>query len=130
QAPAQKAAPQTASPAQSEPAAPHLQSPPADPPAQGAIAATSESEWTLETALYHLVFSNRGAVVTSWTLRKFQDSDKKPLELVNDKGAAKAGFPFSLDFRGQKPSTDLNNALWVAHPSSDGLSIEYDYSDG
>jgi YidC/Oxa1 family membrane protein insertase len=96
----------------------------------GAISAAAESEWTLDTTLYHIVFSNRGAVVKSWTLRNFKDSSKKPLELVNQKGAEKAGFPFSWEFRGQQPSSDLSKALWVPHPSGGGLTIEYDFSDG
>jgi YidC/Oxa1 family membrane protein insertase len=94
------------------------------------IAAAAESEWTLDTNLYRVVFSNRGATVKSWTLRKFKGDDNKPLELVNTRGAEKVGFPFSYDFRGQQPSTDLNKALWVAHPGGDGLTMEYEYSDG
>jgi YidC/Oxa1 family membrane protein insertase len=101
--------------------------------AQGATATLSEKaekEWTLDTELYRVIFSNRGAVVKSWTLKNFKDSDKRPLELVNQKGTQKAGFPFSWDFRGQQPSSDLNKVLWVAHPAGDGLSIEYEFSDG
>jgi YidC/Oxa1 family membrane protein insertase len=95
-----------------------------------AIAAMAETEWTLDTNLYRIVFSNQGATVKSWTLRKFKGDDNKPLELVNTKGAEKVGFPFSYDFRGQQPTTDLNKALWVAHPGGNGLTIEYEYSDG
>jgi YidC/Oxa1 family membrane protein insertase len=94
------------------------------------IAAAAETEWTLDTNLYRVVFSNRGATVKSWTLRKFKGDDNKPLELVNTRGAQKVGYPFSYEFRGQQPSTDLNKALWVAHPAGDGLTIEYEYSDG
>jgi len=99
-------------------------------PAPGAMAAASESEWVVDTSLYHIVFSNRGAVVKSWTLRNFKDSNKKPLELVNEKGAERSGFPFTWEFRGQKPTTDLNKALWVAHSGGDSLTVEYDFSDG
>jgi len=94
-----------------------------------AVAAVAESEWTLDTNLYRIVFSNRGATVKSWTLRNFKDNDNKPLEIVNTKGAERVGYPFTYDFRGQQPSTDLNKALWVAHPGG-GLSIEYEFSDG
>jgi len=105
---------------------------PADPEASPAVPVTvaAESQWTLDTALYHIVFSNKGAVVKSWTLKNIKDNDGKPLELVNVKGDEKVGFPFSYEFRGQQPSTDLNKALWVAHPSGDGTAIEYDFSDG
>ena len=79
--------------------------------------------------MYHVVFSNEGAVVQSWTLKKYKDASGKPLELVNQRGAQKEGFPLALQFRGQ-PTTPLNKALWTWHPRGDGLSIEYDYSDG
>ena len=78
--------------------------------------------------LYHVVFSNRGATVKSWTLKKFRDSAGKPLELVNQKGAEKAGYPFSFTFRDKQPTSDLNKALWVAHPGQETISFEY--SDG
>src|SRR5215469_1939315 len=98
-------------------------------PAEAAIA-TAESAYAIDTKLYHVVFSNRGAVVKSWMLKNVKDSNGKPLELVNSKGGEKFGFPFSYEFRGNKPSTDLNQALWVAHPSADGTAVEYDFSDG
>jgi len=99
-------------------------------PAPTAVAAVAETEYTLDTDLYRVVFSNRGASVKSWTLRKFKDNDGKPLEIVNTRGAEKVGYPFTYDFRGQQPTTDLNKALWVAHPGGGGLAIEYEFSDG
>jgi YidC/Oxa1 family membrane protein insertase len=97
-------------------------------PVEGAIAAASEQDYTLDTELYNVVFSNRGATVKSWTLKKFKDSIGKPLELVNQKGDEKVGYPFSLEFRGKQPSSDLNKALWTAHPGPNTISFEY--SDG
>jgi YidC/Oxa1 family membrane protein insertase len=97
-------------------------------PAEGALTAASAQEYTLDTDLYHVVFSNRGATVKSWMLKKFQDSAGKPLELVNQKGAEKVGYPFAFTFRDKQPSSDLNKALWVAHPGQDSISFEY--SDG
>jgi YidC/Oxa1 family membrane protein insertase len=101
-------------------------------PAPAPISAAAEQEQVIDTALYHVVFSNRGGVVKSWTLKNYKDSVGKPLELVNRPGADRVGFPFSLDFRadGKQPSTDLNQALWVAHPGPGGLGIQYDFSDG
>jgi YidC/Oxa1 family membrane protein insertase len=122
-----KEAPQNAFPTPAAPA----ESPAASEPGMAtAVAAVAESEWTLDTNLYRIVFSNRGATVKSWTLRNFKNEDNKPLEIVNTKGALKVGYPFSYDFRAQQPSTDLNKALWVAHPGGNGLSIEYEFSDG
>ena len=91
--------------------------------------ATNKQTWYVDTDVYHVIFSNEGAVVQSWTLKKYKDANGKPLELVNQRGALKEGFPLALQFRGQ-PTTPLNKALWEWHPRGDGLSIEYDYSDG
>jgi YidC/Oxa1 family membrane protein insertase len=97
-----------------------------------AVAASAEELWTLDTSVYHVEVSNRGGTIRSWTLKKFKDSAGKPLELVNQPGAAKVGYPLSLYVRpGQPPlPVDPNGVLWAAHPSSDGLSVSYQYSDG
>ncbi len=97
-------------------------------PAPDAVSAASEQESIVETDHYRVVFSNRGAVVKSWTLKDHKDSNNKPLELVNVKGAQKVGFPFSLAFRDKQPGTDINKALWVAHP--EGLTVRFEFSDG
>ncbi len=97
-------------------------------PPPSVIAATAEEDKVIDTDAYHVVFSNRGAVVTSWTLKNYKDSAGKSLELVNQTGAAKVGFPFSFAFRDKQPATDLNKALWVAHP--EGLTMRFDFSDG
>jgi YidC/Oxa1 family membrane protein insertase len=111
-------------------APPAPNSPEPSEPIAGAISAAGEQQQVVDTDLYHVVFSNRGATVKSWTLKKFKDSAEMPLELVNRKGAEKVGSPFAFAFRDKGPSTDLNKALWVAHPAGDGLTINYEYSDG
>ena len=64
-------------------------------PASTVIAAAEEKQ-TIDTKLSRIVFSNQGAVVVSWTLKAFKDSDGKPLELVNAAGAEKNGVAFQL----------------------------------
>lgn len=93
------------------------------------VSATNKQTWFVDTDVYHVVFSNEGGVVQSWTLKGYHDAAGQPLELINQIGALKEGFPLSLQFRGQTTSP-LNKALWEYHPAADGLSIEYDYSDG
>jgi len=99
----------------------------AAPPAD-VIAGANAQDYTVDTNFYNVVFTNRGATVKSWTLKKFKDSAGKPLELVNQKGADKFGYPFSFTFRDKQPSTDLNKALWAAHPA--GNTISFEFSDG
>jgi len=99
-------------------------------PSPGQIAASREETFALDTDLYHIVFWNRGAVIQSWTLKKYKDSARKPLEVVNTAGAPVTGFPFSLSFKNQKPSVDLNNVLYAVKRSDDGLQIEFEFSNG
>jgi YidC/Oxa1 family membrane protein insertase len=99
-------------------------------PAPGQVSASKESIVTLDTDFYHIDFSNRGAVVHSWILKKYQDSNHKPVDLVNSAAAPITGYPFSLVFKNQKPSADINNALYAIKRSDDGLQIDFEYSDG
>ena len=100
--------------------------------AEPATGAATEESFALDTSVYHVEFSNRGAVIRSWTLKKFKDSAGKPLELVNQQGTAKSGNPLGVYVRpGQpQPNAQLNQVLWVAHPTADGLGIQYEFSDG
>ncbi len=72
---------------------------PATTPAAPAadIQAQSESEVVIENDLYRITFTNRGAQVKSWVLKKYQDKPKgQPLELVHPLSAEKHGHPLSL----------------------------------
>ncbi|MBC8166065.1 MAG: membrane protein insertase YidC, partial [Bryobacteraceae bacterium] len=98
------------------------------PPAQ--TAASTEQSTTIDTKLYRIVFSNRGAVVRSWQLKNFKDSDGKMLELVNPRVTGKAPLPLALLFDSAKPSTDLDQALFAATTTDGGLGVRFDYSNG
>ena len=56
-----------------------------------AVTAVSESSTVVENELYRIQFTNRGAQVTSWILKKYKDADGKPLDLVNKQAAAQFG---------------------------------------
>ena len=101
-------------------------------PIPGQMAADKEENFTIESDLYRIQFSNRGAVVKSWILKqkKYSDSKGRLLELVNQTAPKSAGLPFSLEFKGQKPPVDVNQALYVTERSSDGLGIDFKFSDG
>jgi YidC/Oxa1 family membrane protein insertase len=134
--PAQKTAQTTKAPANppdSQAAAP----PPA--PAEPAAAAISESAapqtsaaalppLTIDTKLFRVTFSNQGATVRSWQLKKYKDNDNKPLELVN--AVAGGTYPFSLYFTGSKPAVDVNWAWYSQSVTPDGMGVDYSYSDG
>jgi YidC/Oxa1 family membrane protein insertase len=96
----------------------------------GQIQASGEQEFIIDTEDYRIRFVNRGAVVTSWVLKKYPDRAGKPLELVNPGAAGKVPFPFSLSFKDQQATALLNSALYTAKPAEDGLGIDYEFSDG
>ena len=124
------------SPAAAAPAPQQQQQPPSkqgeeqQPPAAGNVAAAKEESFSLDTDYYHIVFSNQGAVVKSWTLKKYLDHEGKPLDVVNPTAASKAGFPFRYEFRNIKPPVDLNQALFKATEAPDNLSVDFEYSNG
>jgi YidC/Oxa1 family membrane protein insertase len=94
--------------------------------------ATSESETVVENDLYRITFTNRGAQVKSWILKKFNDDNGKPLDMVNASAAARYGYPLSLWTYDAGQRTALNSALYV--PSATGSlqapeQISFDYSD-
>lgn len=122
----QKPAPKAPAPA---PAAVEKPTPVAAPPAAGQVAAQKEGTYVIETDLTRVVFSNRGAVVRSWILKKYKDGNGQPLELVHPAGASKVGYPFSLIFK-SKVSADANGSLYVANVAPDGLGVVFEFSDG
>jgi YidC/Oxa1 family membrane protein insertase len=106
---------------------------PSDAPASAAVAAASESTTIVENELYRVTFSNRGAQVTSWILKKYTDDDGKPLDLVNHQAAAKLGYPLSLFTYDNGLRDKLAAVLYV--PSATGnvsapSTLSFDYSAG
>ena len=97
-----------------------------------AKAASSEVETVVENDFYSIVFTNRGAVVKSWILKKYKDDDGKPLDLVNSK-AAKFGFPLSLFTYDENLRNQINSALYVASASGNIAApgeLNFEYASG
>jgi YidC/Oxa1 family membrane protein insertase len=115
-------------PAAPKPAPVQASAAPLDIP--GAIKADKEETFTVETDLYRVVFSNRGAVVRSWILKAYKDHKGKPVDLANQKALEKVPAQLSLLFKNQAPSTDPNTALFHTDRSADGLSVNFEFSDG
>ena len=83
-----------------------------------AVVATSESQTVVENELYRITFTNRGAMVKSWILKKYKDSKGQPLDLVNKVTAPQFGYPLSLYTYEPALTTELNQALY--QPSATG----------
>ncbi len=109
------AQPAAAAPAQNS----AQQTPPFVPPGRQAthesapLQATSESETVIENDVYRIVFTNRGARVKSWVLKKYTDDKGGPLELVNATAAEKYGFPLTLWTYDEELRNKLNSALYI-----------------
>ena len=127
-------------PSQVAKAQPETASAPAATPALAAVVptpagtrqASAETETIIENDLYRITFSNRGAQVESWILKKFNnEAQNGPLDLVNPLAAAKYGYPLSLWTYDETLRNRLSSALYVA--SSQGVQaapaeITFEYS--
>lgn len=106
-----------------------------------AMQAATENETVVENDFYRIVFTNRGAQVKSWVLKKYNDHPGgKPLDLVHAAAAEKYGRPFSVWTYDEALRKKLSEALYVS--SVDGgaptagatlkapASLTFAYADG
>ena len=129
---------QAPAPSQAQTSAPpaltaQSQAPPAAVPARPSkaapqISASIETVTTVENELYKIEFSNRGAQVEHWILKKYFDSAGKPLDLVQPQAAARFGLPLSLFTYDPALTSQLNQALYQvsvsgAQPTATGLVV-------
>jgi YidC/Oxa1 family membrane protein insertase len=77
------------------------------------LQATTESETVIENDVYRIVFTNRGARVKSWVLKKYTDDKGGQLELVNATASEKYGFPLTLWTYDEELRNKVNSALYV-----------------
>jgi YidC/Oxa1 family membrane protein insertase len=118
-----------ASPPTSTPAAAH----PVNIPV---ITASGEKTVGVDSPLYRVELSNRGAVVRSWQLKQYLDEENppRPLDLVNSQAAPQLGSPFSIVLSDKQLEAQANSALYEATPDSDHLTapaeITFHWSNG
>jgi YidC/Oxa1 family membrane protein insertase len=124
---------QTPAQPSAQPAAQSTTQPPAVAmPASGASKqAVAEAETVIENDLYRITFTNRGAQVKSWILKKYLDDHGKPLELVSG-AAEKFGYPLSLWTYDEALRNKINSALYVASGSGNltvPAQVSFEYAD-
>ena len=115
---------------------------PAEPAPVISKQASNETKSTIDGPLYRITFSNHGAAVSSWILKKYKNDTGKPcndqslegcLDLVNPVTANVLGSPLSFLSYNKDLEKKVNDALYVA--SSTGMqaapaSVSFEYADG
>jgi YidC/Oxa1 family membrane protein insertase len=98
------------------------------------ISGAQAQQIVVDTPVYRVTFSTRGALVKSWILKKYRDAHYKPLDLVNTAACAQLGFPMSLRVESPELTDQLNSALYQATPSEGKLTapsrLTFSYSNG
>ncbi len=109
-------------------------------PAAPTVQAAAESTTVIENELYRITFTNRGAQVKSWILKRkpdgggnFKNADGQPLDIVHAQAAEQFGYPLSLTTYDAAMTDALRKALYV--PSATGnlaapTSLTFTWSDG
>jgi YidC/Oxa1 family membrane protein insertase len=106
-------------------------------PASGtvpAVVADREQRSTIDTPEYTAVFTNRGAQLLSFKLKKYKrkDAPEHAVDLVRTRAAASTDYPFAIKSANPALDARLNSALFAVSDRVDrGVRIlEYRYSDG
>jgi YidC/Oxa1 family membrane protein insertase len=115
------------------PSAPVANTPAITPPIGVTKQASTETETVIENDLYKITFTNRGAQVKSWILKKFDNETQNGLlDLVNSAASEKLGYPLSLWTYDEGVRNRLNSALYVAPREGSRTapaSLTFEYSD-
>jgi YidC/Oxa1 family membrane protein insertase len=100
------------------------------------VTAAGEHDIVLENSRVRILLTNRGAVIKSWLLKGFRDSDRKPLDVLAglDPQKDQAVLPLRLDFPSD-PALDgaIDAALFVDSREdfkSEGMSVILRYASG
>jgi len=127
---------QQSQPAQTQPAATTTAATAAPAAIPGNVVtkqAAGETETVIENDLYRITFTNRGAQVKSWILKKFDnDAQNGPLDLVNPAAAEKYGYPLSLWTYDESLRGRLSAVLYVASREGRQTSpttVTFEYAD-
>jgi YidC/Oxa1 family membrane protein insertase len=95
---------------------------------------TQAQEIILDGDLYRVTVDTRGAVVKSWILKKYRDSNEQPLDVVDWATSQQLGFPMSFSLPDPDLTNRLNDAIYVVSPRDVQLrapaAVEFIYSDG
>jgi YidC/Oxa1 family membrane protein insertase len=104
--------------------------------AVGAVTADREEQITVETPLQTIKLTNRGARVTSWRLRRYQEGENGPIELVSPVAAKIDRMPLQFLVQDPDASARLRDALYRVERSEESVggvtvtTLRLSFSDG
>jgi len=95
---------------------------------------TAERDIVVDTNHVHAVFSNRGALLKSWTLKHYLDETGKPIDITPPVTTTAASRPFAISVQDERVTQTLQSALYKPSATSvqagDGpQSLSFDYED-
>jgi len=82
----------------------------------------------VDTSLYHATLSNVGAVLQSIQLKRFEDSEGKPTELIDSYAASQVGYPLALSTGDSALDKTLSQVKFVSH--LEGRKVSFEYQEG
>lgn len=109
------------------------------PGVAGSRKALQEQMYSVETDLYKLSVSNRGAVVKEWVLKRYHDANGDPLNLIDTADSPQAVFPMAVRVGSAAEDSALRNALFASEsPNHVDLTgggattgrLQFRYADG
>jgi len=116
---------------------PPPEAPPSTPPAPAAAALVgdaTERDVRVETREVIAVFTNRGARLKSWRLKRYLNQNGEPQELI-EHAVASQPLPFTLRASSDATTTTLNTALYTvaeaptAAAQSSPVDLRFEYRD-
>jgi YidC/Oxa1 family membrane protein insertase len=105
---------------------------PATPLAAALVSENAEREVRVETADVVAVFTNKGARLKSWRLKRYLDQEKQPQELIEH--LPSQPLPFTLHAGSETTTTTLNEGLYAVSGAPSGtatspVDLRFEYSD-
>jgi YidC/Oxa1 family membrane protein insertase len=91
----------------------------------GDIQATKAEDVAFDTGLYTATISNVGGVLKSYKLKAYADAEGHAIELINETGASKLGWPLSIVTSDAALNQALAKANFVVHQETDGMWLEF-----
>src|SRR5206468_1427472 len=106
---------------------------PAAPAAAALVGDIAEHDVRVETREVIAVFTNRGARLKSWRLKKYRDQEGKPQELVENQHVGQP-LPFTLSTTDPQHDATLNSALYSVNMApaeviSSPFDLRFEYRD-